>query len=158
MWDPETAIPHTCFSSHLSGPAEIYEFIHKPNKSCWWPRVANRALWHSTRYFLPGHREPMFSRVQEFHRLLGNKLCPTMWPSNSYLPAISRIKYGGSMTTPFRKPLGSVDFLFSPRATCYLPCVPLWGFPGVDHLRGDWVPKTGLWDRDPGPLSRDEPE
>lgn len=56
---------------------------------------------------------------------------------------ISRIKYGGSMTIPFRKSLGSVDLLFSSRATCYHLYVPLWGSPGADHLCGNWVP-SGL--------------
>ena len=38
------------------------------------------------------------------------------------------------MTTPFRKSWDLVLFLFSPRATCYLPCVPVLGSTGANHV------------------------
>lgn len=60
------------------------------------------------------------------------------------------------MTAPFRKFLGSVDFFFSPRTTCYLPCVPL-GAP-LELITSVRLGTYWPLDRYPDPLSRDDSE
>lgn len=61
------------------------------------------------------------------------------------------------MTTAFRKSLDPINFLSSPRPTCYLPCALVWGFLEGDHICHPPLWRLGTywpWDKNPGPFSK----